>query len=360
MNPQFWRDLSSRLGLTGRSPPGSGDDPGRPRLDISDLRVFGAAIVAATLLWFVSGLFIVREGHRAVVTTFGTIQTEVGPGLNWRWPAPIQKHDTVDMLQIRTEEIGFRGTVRAKNTKESLMLTADENIIDVQFVVQYTLSNASDWLFNHRETTDTVRQISESAVREVVGKTSMNFALYEGREKIAYDTHLLAQATLTRYKLGVKIANVTVLAVQPPEQVQNSFDDAVRAGQDRARARSEGEAYANDVVPRSHGAAARLRQDAEAYKAAVVEEATGNAARFVQVAAEYQKAPAVTRDRMHIDAMQNILVNSKKVLVQNNAANSVMQVPIAELASRSVQGHATPIPAGSPSPKQPKVPGAQR
>ncbi|HEU4374437.1 MAG TPA: FtsH protease activity modulator HflK [Telluria sp.] len=340
---QMWRDFNLRLNRmfgqkgNGNEPPAGGYRPDMKGAGIT------AGIVAAIVLfiWLASGAFIVQEGQVGVVTTFGKLSHTTGAGFNWRWPAPFQSHETVNVSQVRTAEIGYRGSVRAKNPKEALMLTDDENIIDIQFAVQYTLKDPVAWLYNNREHDDeTIRQIAETAIREVVGKSKMDFVLYEGREKVALDAHKLMQQIADRYKLGVQVTNVTMQSVQPPEQVQSAFDDAVKAGQDRARARSEGEAYANDVIPRSRGNAIRLTQEAEAYRSMVTENATGNAARFSQVLNEYQKAPGVTRDRMYLDTMQQIFSSASKVMVDAKSGSNLLYLPLDKLIAQTAANDA--------------------
>lgn len=230
------------------------------------------------------------------------------------------------------------------------MLTEDENIIDIQFAVQYTLKNASNWVFVNREQEEMVKQVAETAIREIVGRSKMDFVLYEGREKVALDTSQLMQQILDLYKSGVQITNVTMQGVQPPEQVQASFDDAVKAGQDRERQKNEGQAYANAVIPRARGAASRLKEESEAYRSSVVANAQGESARFKQVLAEYQKAPAVTRDRMYLDTMEKIFANTTKVMVDSKSGNNLIYLPLDKLLSQSAQPVA---PIGSDSTSTP-------
>ena len=341
---QMWRDFNARLNkLFGGKNNGDGGAPGPGpyRADSKGAGVIAGIIgVIALLIWLTSGTFIVQEGHKAVVTTFGEVSHTANPGLNWRWPAPFQAHETVNVSQVRTAEIGYRGSVKAKDPKEALMLTKDENIIDIQFAVQYTLNDPIAWVMNNRESETTVRQVAETAIREIVGGNNMDFVLYEGREKVAYDTQRLMQGIVDKYKLGATITNVTMQGVQPPEQVQGAFDDAVRAGQDRARARNEGDAYANNVIPRARGDAERLKQDAEAYKSMVVENATGNASRFNQVVVEYQKAPAITRERMYLDTMQQIFTSASKVMVDAKSNNNMLYLPLDKLVSQTAANDA--------------------
>lgn len=336
---QMWRDFNARLNrLFNKGNNNGGDNNNNGfRPDMKGASVTAGVVGLIVLfIWLASGAFIVQEGQVGIVTTFGKFSHKTGPGFNWRWPAPFQANTTVDVSRVRTAEVGYRGSVRAKNTRESLMLTDDENIIDIQFAVQYTLKDPVAWIYNNREhDDDTVRQIAETAIREVVGKSKMDFVLYEGREQVAIDANKLMQQIADRYGLGVQITNVTMQSVQPPEQVQSAFDDAVKAGQDRARAKSEGEAYANDIIPRSRGAAIRLTQDAEAYRSEVVENATGNASRFTQVVAQYQKAPAVTRDRMYLETMEQIFSSASKVLVDTKANSNMLYLPLDKLIAQT-------------------------
>ncbi|BEV16276.1 FtsH protease activity modulator HflK [Herbaspirillum sp. DW155] len=337
---QLWRDFNQRIaGLLGRKGGGSDGGNGGGGFNRGDVKGAGIGVgviaVIVVFLWLASGFFIVQEGQTAVVTTFGRYSHTTLPGFNWRWPYPIQGHEIVNMSQVRTAEIGYRGNVRNKQLKESLMLTDDENIIDIQFAVQYKLKNAAEWLFNNRDPDDSVRQVAETAIREIVGRSKMDFVLYEGREKVALDVSQRMQQILDRYKSGVQITNVTMQGVQPPEQVQAAFDDAVKAGQDRERLKNEGQAYANDVIPRASGAASRLLEEAEAYRSRVVANAEGDASRFTQVQEAYAKAPAVTRDRMYLETMQQIFANTTKVMVDVKNGSNLLYLPLDKLIQQS-------------------------
>ncbi len=350
---QMWRDFNQRLnrllgGRGGRGDGGSGGGTGNSRGAGISASVVGAVIL---FLWLVSGFFIIQEGQTGIVLTFGKYSHSAQPGFNWRWPYPIQSHEAVNLSQVRTVEVGYRSNVRNKLARESLMLTDDENIIDIQFAAQYRLKDASDWMFNNRDQEETVKQVAETAIREVVGKAKMDFVLYEGREKVAFDTSALMQQILDRYKTGVLVTNVTMQAVQPPEQVQASFDDAVKAGQDRERQKNEGQAYANDVVPKARGAASRLLQESEGYRARVTANAEGEAARFSKVLVEYQKAPGVMRDRMYIDAMQQIFSSTTKVMVDTKSNNSMIYLPLDKLiAQTAAESSAAATPAQPAAP----------
>ena len=352
---QLWREFNQRINRLLRGKGGGGAGGGSSN-DGDDARNAGisAGVAGAVILflWLVSGFFIVQEGQTGIVLTFGKYSHSAQPGFNWRWPYPIQTQETVNLSQVRTVEVGYRSNVRNKLARESLMLTDDENIIDIQFAVQYRLKDASAWVFNNRDQEETVKQVAETAIREVVGKSKMDFVLYEGREKVAFDTNALMQQILDRYATGVLVANVTMQAVQPPEQVQAAFDDAVKAGQDRERQKNEGQAYANDVVPKARGAASRLMQESEGYRARVVANAEGEAARFNKVLVEYQRAPAVMRDRLYIDAMQQIFASTTKIMVDTKSNNSMIYLPldklIAQTAAEAASGVTAPATAATP------------
>src|SRR3989338_8251716 len=268
------------------------------------IRGFGPGIgliaAIAALIWLGSGFYIVDASQRGVVLRFGKLVEMTQPGPRWHLPFPVETAEIVNLSQVRTVEVGYRDNVKNKMLKESLILTEDENIIDIQFAVQYFLSDPADYLFNNRTPDENVRQAAETAIREVVGKSKMDFVLYEGREQVAASATKLMQEILDRYKSGILISKLTMKNAQPPEQVQAAFDDAVKAGQDRERQKNEGQAYANDVIPRASGTAARLIQESEGYKQSVIANAEGDASRFRQILVEYEKAPTVTRERMYL------------------------------------------------------------
>lgn len=350
---QLWRDFNQRLNrLFGNKNGGGGGDSGgggfKPDMKGAGI---GAGLVAVIILflWLVSGFFIVQEGQTGVVMTFGKYSQSTPAGFNWRWPYPIQSHETVNVSQVRTVEVGYRGNIRNKQPKESLMLTEDENIIDIQFAVQYRLKNAADWVFNNRGQEEMVKQVAETSIREIVGKSKMDFVLYEGREKVAFDTSQLMQKILDSYKSGAQVSTVTMQGVQPPEQVQAAFDDAVRAGQDRERQKNEGQAYANEVIPKARGAAARLMQESEAYRSRITANATGESSRFKQVMTEYQKAPGVTRDRLYLETMQQIFANTSKIMIDTKSGNNLLYLPLDKLISQTGAGNAGAVQSNQPA-----------
>jgi membrane protease subunit HflK len=297
--------------------------------------------VIVALLWLASGFYIVDASQRGVVMRFGKYLEATPPGPRWHLPFPIESVEVVSLSQVRTVEVGYRENVKNKILKESLMLTDDENIIDIQFAVQFFLKDPADYLFNNRAPEENVRQAAETAIREVVGKNKMDFVLYEGREQVAASTTKLIQDILDRYKSGIMVSKVTMQNAQPPEQVQAAFDDAVKAGQDRERQKNEGQAYANDVVPKAKGAASRLLLEAEGYKQRVIANAEGDASRFKQILVEYEKAPQVTRERMYIDTMQQIMSNSSKVMVDQKSGNSsLLYLPLDKLIQSTNPGAA--------------------
>jgi membrane protease subunit HflK len=260
---------------------------------------------------------------------------------------------------VRTVEVGYRGNPKNKQPQEALMLTDDENIVDIQFAVQYTLKDPTEYLFNNKNPDDNVLQAAETAIREVVGKSKMDFVLSQGRSEVASRVKVLMQQILDRYKTGISITTVNLQGAQAPEQVQAAFEDVVRAGQDRERFKNEGQAYANDVVPKARGVAARLIEEANGYRQSVTATAQGDASRFTQILSEYQKAPAVTRERMYLETMQQILGATSKVLIDPKAGQNLLYLPldrIMQLSSPSGAGAAPSVsmePAATPSPPPP-------
>ncbi|HEY9098227.1 MAG TPA: FtsH protease activity modulator HflK [Thiobacillus sp.] len=330
---ELWKRLNARLnGLFGGKGGGGnsgGDFPsgGMP----GGGRFIGLLVGVLVLVWLASGFYIVDTGQRGVVLRFGKFVETTSDGPHWHLPWPIEAREIVNVDQVRTVEIGYRNSVKSKVLKESLMLTDDENIIDLQFAVQYILKDPVEFLFVNRSPEDTVLQVAETAMREIVGKNKMDFVLYEGRDDIAARAKVLMQQILDRYNTGISISQVTLQNIQPPEQVQAAFDDAVKASQDRERLKNEAEAYFNDVVPRARGVASRLKEEAEGYKLSVIANADGDANRFVQILAEYQKAPQVTRQRLYLDTMQTVMNNTSKVLVDQKGGNSLLYLPLDKL-----------------------------
>jgi membrane protease subunit HflK len=352
---ELWRDFNKRLtGMLGKKkgPPSNsgGDDgggSGGPQLPTLTPGQFGGGISIllglVAIVWFASGFYIVDASQRGVVLTLGKYSETTEPGLRWRLPWPIQTHEVVNLTGVRTVEIGYRGSDKNKVPREALMLTDDENIVSVQFAVQYLLKDPKEYLFFNRHPDDSVMQASETAIREVVGKSKMDFVLYEGRDVIAANTQKLIQDILDRYVTGIQIRAVTMQSTQPPEQVQAAFDDAVKAGQDRERHKNEGEAYANDVIPRARGTASRLLQEAEGYRARLIATAEGEATRFTKLYSEYAKAPEVTRQRLYLETMQQVYANTSKVLVDSKGGGNLLYLPLDKLMQQNGAAAAAPV-----------------
>ncbi|MEJ6005480.1 FtsH protease activity modulator HflK [Paucibacter sp. AS339] len=342
---ELWRDFNRKLsGMFGGKPSGGNDSGGNGsngggnnfQPDMKSAGI-GAGLIGGVVLlgWLGSGFFIVQEGQQAVVTSFGKYSKTVEAGFQWRLPYPFQADEVVSVTQLRQVEVGRNSVVQATGLRDSSMLTQDENIVDIRFTVQYTLKDARDYLFENRNPDEAVVLAAESAVREIVGKSKMDSVLYEQRDAIAVDLVKSVQVQLDRLKAGIQIKNVNVQNVAPPEQVQAAFDDAFKAGADRERLKNEGQAYANDVIPKAQGTSARLLEEAEGYKSRVVAQAEGDAQRFKSVLSEYQKAPGVTRDRLYTDTMQQVYSNVSKVMVDSRSGSNLLYLPLDKLIQQS-------------------------
>jgi membrane protease subunit HflK len=348
---ELWRDFNRKLsglfggqGRGGQGGGGGGMQPPSPKAT-----GVGVGVIAgvAVLIWLGTGFFIVQEGQQAVVTQFGRYHSTVGAGFQWRMPYPVQGHETVFVTQLRSVDVGRDAIVPATGLRESSMLTEDENIVDIKFVVQYRLNDARAFLFESRDPDGAVLKAAETAVREVVGKMRMDAALAEERDQIAPRVRTLMQTILDRYSVGIEIVGINLQqgGVRPPEQVQASFDDVLKAGQERERAKNEAQAYANDVVPRARGTADRLIEEAEGYRARIVAQAEGDAQRFRSVLAEYQKAPQVTRERMYTDTMQQVYSNVTKVLVDSRQGSNLLYLPLDKLIQSTGRDGAVAAPS---------------
>lgn len=330
---EVFRDLGQKINkLFGKNNGGGTRSTPNAPMQLPVLPIL-ALIVA---IWLATGFYIVDQGSVGVEQRFGRYIDTTEPGPRWHWPYPIETVTVVNMEQVRRLEVGYRsnGDGSAGKTKvprEALMLTEDENIIDLQFAVQYNLKSAKDYLFNNRDTDDSVMAAAETAIREVVGKNKLDDLLQKGLQ----DTSERMQAILDSYQTGVNITSVSLQMALPPEQVQEAFEDVNRANQDYQRQINEGQAYANDVIPKARGNAARLMAEAAGYKLKVENEAKGNANRFEQVYAEYIKAPEVTRERLYIDAQEQILSSVSKVVVDQKGGNSLLYLPLDQLLQAS-------------------------
>jgi membrane protease subunit HflK len=354
---ELWRDFNRKLsglfgGKPGGQPPGRGgnDGPGGNSPFQPDMKSAGIGVgliaVVALLIWLGSGFFIVQEGNRAVVTTFGKYSSTLDAGFQWRMPYPVQAHEIVAVSQLQSVDVGRNTVVQATGLKDSSMLTQDENIVDIRFTVQYRRADARAYLFENNRPDEAVVMAAETAVREIVGRSRVDQVLYEQRDAIAADLVKSIQAQLDRLKAGIVVANVNMQNVQVPEQVQAAFNDAVKAGADRDRFKNEGQAYASDVIPKARGTASRLLEEAEGYRSRVVAQAEGDAQRFRSVLTEYQKAPAVTRDRLYLETMQQVYSNVTKVMVDSKAGSNLLYLPLDKLLQQS----GAPAPAAAPGP----------
>jgi membrane protease subunit HflK len=366
---ELWRDFNRKLGglfggvkNAGRGGMGGagGGNGGGFQPDMKSAGI-GVGLIAAVvvLIWLGTGFFIVQEGQQAVITQFGRYKSSVGAGFNWRLPYPIQRHELIFVTQIRSVDVGRDTVIKATGLRESAMLTEDENIVEIKFAVQYRLNDARAFLFESKNPGEAVVQAAETAVREVVGKMRMDAALSEERDQIVPRVRALMQKILDTYKVGIEVVGINLQqgGVRPPEQVQAAFDDVLKAGQERERAKNEAQAYANDVIPRAVGSASRLKEEADAYKSRIVAQAQGDSQRFRSVLAEYQKAPQVTRDRMYLDTMQQIYGNVTKVLVESRQGSNLLYLPLDKIMQSTAGSDAQPL-AASAAPALPTAPAA--
>jgi modulator of FtsH protease HflK len=324
------RKLQARLagifgGRSGGNDRGGGGGPG------GHMAAGGIGLIAALALivWVLSGIYIVQEGTRAVVLQFGSFNEVTEPGPHW-YPRFIQTVERVDVDNVRSIELGYRGD-------EALMLTQDENIIDIKFAVQYQVRNARDYLFNVRDPDETLRSALESAVREVVGRSEMDFVITDGRTEVVARAQSLLQRILDDYRTGLVVTSLNMQDAQAPQQVQGAFADAVKAREDEQRLKNEAEAYFNDIIPKARGQAERLRAEANAYRERVIAEAEGESSRFTSILAEYLKAPEITRQRIYIETMEGVLASSSKVLVDTEGNNNLLYLPLDRMTLRSSQ-----------------------
>ena len=348
---EFWQDLSSRFnglfgGKGGGGQPGAsnGRRPGGPSGG-SLFKGIGIAAVVAGLGSLASGFYIVQEGQVAAVLRFGQFRYLTNEaGIQWNLPYPIESHEIVDRSRLRQIEVGYRTSVRNKVSQESLILTGDQSIVDLQYAVQYRIDNPGDFLFQNNLSSgseELIRQVAESALREIAGQRTTDQVLYEDKAQVAEDAQTLTQAILDRYKLGIGIVDFTIQQAQPPEQVQAAFEDANKADQDRQRLINEGQAYANDIIPRAKGSADRLVLEAQGYRARVIAQAEGDALRFDQIYTQYANAPEVTRERMYLETMQQILSTTSKVYLDAQKNGSLLYLPLDRMLERSRPGAVT-------------------
>lgn len=329
------RKIQAKLGALFGGGRGSGGGGGVSRGFSGGI---GLILVVLVAVWLASGFYVVQQGSRGVVLRFGQLARITSAGLHWHLPYPIAHVEKVNVQERSVIEIGYRSNGAGGKTKvsrEALMLTQDENIVDIEFAVQYRIEDPAKYLFNVKDVRDTIQEATESAIREEAGKNTMDFILTSGRDAIGDATRKILQNILDRYDCGILITNLEMQEAQPPEQVKAAFDDAVKAREDEARLKNEAEADANDIVPRARGAAARTVQEAQGYKASVVARAQGDARRFSLIAREYAKAPRVTRERMYLQTMQQVLENTTKVLVDQKGGNNLIYLPLDKILAHA-------------------------
>jgi membrane protease subunit HflK len=344
---KFQDKLSGFLGGKG----GSGDDGG----NVVDgpgggggkgsSALTGVMVAIGLVVWGLSGIYIVDSAERGVVTRFGSYVDVTMPGPHWHMPYPIERVELVNVEENRAVEVGFRDTSSTRRVSsipsEALMLTQDENIVDIKFAVQYQIADAAQYLFNVRDPDATLRQATESAVREVVGKAKMDFVLTEGQGDIAARVEVRLQAFLDNYKAGLQVTGVNLQSAQPPEEVRGAFEDAIKSREDQQRLINEAKAYSSDIIPKARGNAARQLEEANGYSARVVAQSEGEASRFDQLLTEYKKAPVVTRQRLYIDTLQTVMSNSSKVMVDVDGGNNLLYLPLDKIMSSSNAGQQT-------------------
>ena len=320
------KDLQKKFGKLfggkgGRSGGGSGVTGGG----------FGISVVVVILLgfWIATGFYKVEEAERAVVFRFGQHVDTVQKGLHWHLPVPIERVEKVDVTKVYTIPLN------------STMLTQDENIVDILGTVQYQIDNAEKYLFNVRNPEISLSQVTESALRESIGRSKMDYVITEGRGEIAIQVKGIIQDIVNTYQTGLHIFKVNIQSAKPPEAVKDAFDDVTQAREDEERFKNEAEAYRNEVLPKARGASARLREESDAYKNEVIARAEGEAERFTQLLKEYKKAPKITRDRLYLDMMESVLSNSSKVMVDVEGGNNLLYLPLDKLMDRQNDSAAT-------------------
>ena len=294
---------------------------------------FKYLVILALIVWLLTGIYIVDPAERGVVLRFGAFQESTTQGPHWHIPYPVESVYKINVEQIRSAEIGFRNVQNSYSggvSSESLMLTKDENMVDVKLAVQYKVADAQAFLFNVFQPELTLSHVVQSVIRQVVGDNTMDHVLTTGREQVALEVKSASQALLNEYNTGLMITAVTMQDAQPPVQLKAAFDDVVKAREDEQRYINEARAYANDIVPKARGASQRLIAEAEAYKSEVVSKSEGEAYRFTQILTEYTKAPGVTKERLYRETLEDVLSDTNKVIVDSNS-NSLMYLPIDQL-----------------------------
>jgi len=322
---EFFKNLGEKLnglfGGGGKKRGSGGGFPGGPKLNSMAMSLIASGLF---VVWLLTGFYIIEPAESGVVTQFGRHVSTTTSGVNWHIPWPVQK-----VVRVNTQEINSSEVAR------QMALTKDENLVEIALNVQYRIANAEDYLFNVRQPRDTVQQAAESALREVVGATDMNPLITTGRDAVRIQVEANLQSILGEYESGMEISEVNLTYSKAPEQVRDAFEDVIKAREDKERFISESQAYRNEILPRARGDAQRVLEEAEAYKARVTEASVGESQRFLSLLAEYEKAPQVTRDRLYLESMENVLGNTSKVLIDNDSGNSLMYLPLDKLMQDS-------------------------
>ena len=295
-------------------------------------KAIGSIFLVLFIIWASTGLYQIENAERGVVIRFGKFVEETSEGLNWHLPYPIERVEVVNVQAVRSAEIGFRSN-NTKVLSEALMLTEDENIVDVELSIQYQILSAPDFLFNVRDPENTLRQVTESALREVVGRSPMDDVLTEGRERVVADVKVLLQNTLNEYKTGLQVYTVNMRNASAPQQVQAAFNDVVKAREDKERFINEAEAYTNQILPQARGEAARLTEEALGYKDRVIAEAKGQTDRFLSISEEFKKAPEVTKERLYLQSIESIFERTSKVIVDVEGGNNILYLPLDKIVN---------------------------
>jgi modulator of FtsH protease HflK len=360
---EMWRDFNRRISrVFGRRNGGGGP---RPDNNGRGAQIgFGIVIGVLIAIYAGSGVFVVQEGQAGIVMQFGEYRDTVGQGIHWRLPYPFESHEIISLNTSRSVEIGRNNLVRMANVMDASMLTHDGDILDIRFNVQYQITKPTDYLFNDSDPDQSVTQAAQAAVRSIVGSTSTDGILYQDREMLRQRLIESIQRTLDQYHSGLSVTGVTIEAIQPPEQVQSAFDDASKARDDVARAKTDAQTYASQLLPRVQAEATHTIDEAKAYSQRVVDKAQGDAQRFDQVYAQYSKEPAVVRQRLYIDTMEHIFTNTTKVFVDSKLGNNVLYLPLdklvgetrARIAAAAAAGAASG-PAGASAPAANGAPG---
>lgn len=337
---EVFRKVRNRIDrLFGRRSSGRGDNDGGGGAG-GGFNLTAVAAIAAVLLigWLATGIYIVDEGQRGVVTRFGAHVYTAMPGPHWHYPFPIEAVEEVNVDQRRRITVGYNSAAAGSSRpvlSEALMLTQDENIVNVQLAVQYRVGDPAAYLFSFRHPDETLKSVTESVLREIVGKRTMDFVLTEGRAEVVERTSTMVQEIIDRYGVGIEVVQVAIQDIQPPEQVQGAFLDAIKAREDKQRIINEAQAYRNEVIPRAQGETARILEASQGYKASVIADAEGDTSRFTQLAGEYNEAPGVTRERLYLETMQEVLGSSGKVLLDIESGGPLIYLPLDKIIQRS-------------------------